>query len=88
MSALHNIAAMHLQAGDLYLGNYVQDAPTRPVQPFANAWMVARVTRTEGTYLGVPATFIHPIATVPGGATGREFDLTPLRPVDRVLVLR
>jgi hypothetical protein len=103
MSALLNISANSLQAGDLYLGNYVPYAPTRPLQPFANAWVVERVTRTEGAVLRVldaltehnpggkhraDSTLVHPVATVHGSVSGTEFDLAPLRPTDRVLVLR
>jgi hypothetical protein len=39
--------AANLKAGDIYAGDVVPDAPTRPVQEFLNAWEIVSVETVE-----------------------------------------
>jgi hypothetical protein len=80
--SLDVIYAANLKPGDWWAGNFVPDAPTRPVQPFAGAHLVASV-RTYADDDGRKW-----IAVTPAGAMAQFGELSPALAASQVLVLR
>ena len=70
------IYALHLKPGDLYAGDVVPDAPTRPVQP----WVAAHKITAVDTYKTDGRTWMR--------LTAGQFELTPVAASTQVLVIR
>jgi len=80
--SLDVIYAANLQPGDWWAGNFLPDAPTRPVQPWARAHRVAAVRSYTGADGG------RWMAVTPAGAMAEFGELTPVRAATQVLVIR
>lgn len=77
MSSIDVVYAVNMKPGDLFAGKIAPDAPTRPVQTWANALELASITPYTDE-AGVRMLHLK----------SASFDLTPIPAAARVLVIR